>query len=401
MINQRMIFYWRKGLSVYDASQQRGLQQILSNLGEITLTSDNHHQAQQVASLHQQQLLQPLLDTSILTINSTQQPTIMQLQQQHINSINSMDQDYLLHINTNTPSYHTTIMLQPNYPNTTGNLVSQLDEQGQEFVMQQQQDHSSNSDVSDFSNENVVMLPSMPSYGSHVVSYDQITSRCTGGAMYSNELVQQPYSPDMAELSPSMTSTSSFGHDLMPQSAALMAPSQSSPTISTSRTVAIAETKKKGKMKKSSSDDKLHYCRECDKTFSGMCYLTQHNKNTHAGSKPYKCKCGKRYHTSKEREEHELKHNGEKPFKCQICPKSFNHKTDLRRHMCLHSGSKPFACPKCDKGFIRKDHMVKHMETHEKKQNGVKKAKSGKKKLNSMNAIKTERVEQPTYDDDK
>lgn len=80
------------------------------------------------------------------------------------------------------------------------------------------------------------------------------------------------------------------------------------------------------------------------------------------------------------------KHSGVKPFKCEQCPKAFNHKTDLRRHMCLHSGSKPFSCVQCGKGFIRKDHMVKHMDTHKKKLNGPgKKGKGGKKRLNSLN----------------
>ena len=66
-------------------------------------------------------------------------------------------------------------------------------------------------------------------------------------------------------------------------------------------------------------------------------------------------------------QEHMAKHSGDKPYKCEVCPKQFNHKTDLRRHMCLHTGEKPFTCDVCGKGFIREDRMVKHADTHKKK----------------------------------
>ena len=67
-------------------------------------------------------------------------------------------------------------------------------------------------------------------------------------------------------------------------------------------------------------------------------------------------------------QEHLAKHAGDKPYKCDVCPKQFNHKTDLRRHMCLHTGEKPFSCDVCGKGFIREDRMIKHSDTHKKKQ---------------------------------
>ena len=67
-------------------------------------------------------------------------------------------------------------------------------------------------------------------------------------------------------------------------------------------------------------------------------------------------------------QEHLAKHAGDKPYKCEVCPKQFNHKTDLRRHMCLHTGEKPFSCDVCGKGFIREDRMIKHSDTHKKKQ---------------------------------
>ncbi|XP_059085842.1 myb-like protein AA [Tigriopus californicus] len=110
-------------------------------------------------------------------------------------------------------------------------------------------------------------------------------------------------------------------------------------------------------------------CNDCNKVFTRICYLKQHNKSFHNGEKPYKCgQCGKRFPVEMLYQEHLAKHAGDKPYKCDVCPKQFNHKTDLRRHMCLHTGEKPFSCDVCGKGFIREDRMIKHSDTHKKKQ---------------------------------
>lgn len=109
-------------------------------------------------------------------------------------------------------------------------------------------------------------------------------------------------------------------------------------------------------------------CVECDKKFNKACYLTQHNKNTHSGEKPFKCtRCGKRYKDQNLFQIHVSKHGDDKPHKCSKCKKMFNHKTDLRRHMFCHAGIKPHYCETCHKGFIRKDHMLKHVETHKRR----------------------------------
>ena len=55
-----------------------------------------------------------------------------------------------------------------------------------------------------------------------------------------------------------------------------------------------------------------------------------------------------------------------KPHKCEICPKSFLWKADLKRHYLKHeNGDKPFTCPICDKGFTRNNHMQTHLKIHE------------------------------------
>ncbi|KAI1374923.1 hypothetical protein F4677DRAFT_446830 [Hypoxylon crocopeplum] len=45
----------------------------------------------------------------------------------------------------------------------------------------------------------------------------------------------------------------------------------------------------------------------------------------------------------------------DRPFKCDICPQSFNRNHDLKRHKRIHLAIKPFPCTYCDKSFSRKD----------------------------------------------
>lgn len=214
-----------------------------------------------------------------------------------------------------------------------------------------------------------------------------------------------PYSPSMPhdpfKQQPMMAmSATAFDHRmtyLQPQSqeqvimqlpkfaetAPVLLPSPSSPSVSSSETVLHElhqnhqQPQKAAKNQQNNSitttttsadPTKKYQCVQCDKTFNKSCYLTQHNKTFHSGEKPFKChRCGKRFSCPESHEEHVAKHSGDKPFKCELCPKAFNHKTDLRRHMCLHSGRKPFHCDACGKGFIRKDHLVKHMDVHTRK----------------------------------
>lgn len=373
-------FLLRKGPSVHVASQPRGLHQILMSNSNLSIPTDHHQALQHLPEQlhhHQQHQLEPI---SITTINSTQpQSTIMP--SPVINSIsNSMDQQYPLLINTNTHSYHITIMEGQNYHNTIGNFKS------------------SPSPVDEMEHlehlEQFTTLPSIhPHPGHHMTSYDQLLSRYTGGAAYTGDMVP-PFSPDIPEnYHQSTTTIASYDDEMLPQSASMMSPAPSSPSVSSSghlQSTTSSLTATSSKVSKSSSMSAAsstgeYRCDLCDKVFNKSCYLTQHNKTFHCGDKPFKCqRCGKRFPCDASHEEHVAKHGGEKPFKCEKCPKSFNHKTDLRRHMCLHSGSKPFSCVQCGKGFIRKDHMVKHMDTHKKKLNGGKKTKAGKKRLDSI-----------------
>lgn len=45
----------------------------------------------------------------------------------------------------------------------------------------------------------------------------------------------------------------------------------------------------------------------------------------------------------------------DRPYRCDICPQSFNRNHDLKRHKRIHLAIKPYPCEYCDKAFSRKD----------------------------------------------
>ncbi|CAG9823314.1 unnamed protein product [Phaedon cochleariae] len=52
---------------------------------------------------------------------------------------------------------------------------------------------------------------------------------------------------------------------------------------------------------------------------------------------------------------------GQRPHKCNECPKAFKHKHHLTEHKRLHSGEKPFQCSKCLKRFSHSGSYSQHM----------------------------------------
>ncbi|KAI9760575.1 MAG: hypothetical protein M4579_001544 [Chaenotheca gracillima] len=59
--------------------------------------------------------------------------------------------------------------------------------------------------------------------------------------------------------------------------------------------------------------------------------------------------------------QHQQQQQNERPFKCDVCPQSFNRNHDLKRHKRIHLAVKPFPCGHCDKSFSRKDALKRHI----------------------------------------
>ncbi|CAO1393615.1 unnamed protein product [Diamesa tonsa] len=112
------------------------------------------------------------------------------------------------------------------------------------------------------------------------------------------------------------------------------------------------------------------YCQECDKSFYKSGPYIQHRNVHHTDEESQnKCNiCGKRFATEEALQIHATKHEDTaRTHICQICPKAYVHKVDLKRHMTAShepQSSKPYQCEECGKGFVRNDHFKKHKESH-------------------------------------
>ena len=85
------------------------------------------------------------------------------------------------------------------------------------------------------------------------------------------------------------------------------------------------------------------------------CNMNRHIKMVHEEKKPFKCElCDKSFFQKVDRKKHvESIHEGKKPFKCELCDKSFSQKGSRKIHVeSVHEGKKPFQCEICDIFFL-------------------------------------------------
>lgn len=109
--------------------------------------------------------------------------------------------------------------------------------------------------------------------------------------------------------------------------------------------------------------EKPYKCEYCPKTFARGGQLTQHLV-THTGVKKFRCDhCGQKFSSAANLRLHQKTHLDERDFTCHLCGKGFYRPDALKKHIsCYHHNIKAFHCKICNKMF--KGHLPQHKRTH-------------------------------------
>lgn len=126
-------------------------------------------------------------------------------------------------------------------------------------------------------------------------------------------------------------------------------------------------------------------CEKCDKEFSTKEEYELHLQSVHEGEKPFKChicpmtfpyQSSLRYHITSQHDSanaeqasgtatSEVKPDGKGGYECDICGKVLNHPSSVLYHKeAEHNDGRRFVCSKCGKGFKHKQLLQRHQLVH-------------------------------------
>ena len=114
------------------------------------------------------------------------------------------------------------------------------------------------------------------------------------------------------------------------------------------------------------SEERPFKCEMCPKTFKKGSVLKMHIVNVHDKRDSYCCaQCGKSFNFEHGLKRHIMLHTGERPLACQFCPKTFAQSNSLNYHLRRHNGEKPYTCPNCPRTFTDSSSLRLHKRMHE------------------------------------
>ncbi|XP_068231612.1 zinc finger protein 850-like [Palaemon carinicauda] len=186
-----------------------------------------------------------------------------------------------------------------------------------------------------------------------VPSHPEIEASC--------QEVQQPVDP-LVTFQYSLTVNNPATGDIQIQSEAF--PASSSEQTPTEPQVKRKRNVKPKYTKRPASENRIHCCRSCPKTFTKENHLLIHQR-THTGEKPFHCGvCQQAFTHKNSLTIHMRGHTGERPYVCTTCKTAFTQKSNLRVHMRIHTGEKPFKCTLCSASFTQGSHLTAHIRIH-------------------------------------